>query len=76
MNRIDITIEHLCDVCAFTHKCIRHKAIMTALQTVEENSLEKWHLDIDTNFVVKNCSLFRPDSDKVIEYLNEINLEE
>lgn len=72
MHSIEITIEHLCQTCRFTEKCIRFKGINKALDIMEENALDKWRVDVDVDFSVRSCDLYSADDVKMAEFVNQV----
>ncbi len=65
--QVEVDMSHLCNTCRFQHKCLRFKGIDKALDIVEENALDKWRLDVDVDFIVRQCDLYSADMERIQE---------
>jgi hypothetical protein len=69
IHAIQIELEHLCETCQFTHKCVRFHNIHDRLLQVESDALNDWRMDVDVEFSIKKCDLYTADKEKVSEFV-------
>lgn len=57
--------KHLCATCKFMNKCRRVKTVHEQLSEVEADALEKWKMDLDVSYMIRECDLYAIDWDLV-----------
>jgi hypothetical protein len=61
--------KHLCATCKFVSKCRRAKSVHDQLLNVESDALEKWKLDVDVSYMIRECDLYSVNWE-LLEMLN------
>lgn len=57
--------QHLCVTCKFVSKCRRFKTVHQQLSDVEADALDKWKLDVDVSYMIRECDMYTINWDMV-----------